>query len=199
VSRCNADAWRGVAIERVIPNGVDVDRFRCGPGGDAAIWTGRIVPEKGPHLAIAACRAAGMALRLMGPIHDEAYFEDRIAPQLGPDVEYIGHGTHDDLVEEIGRSSVAVVTPLWDEPFGLVVIEALACGTPVAALGRGAMTELVDDEVGAVAPHVQELATAIRSAAGRDREACRQRAVSRHAANHMVDTYERWFSEVVAA
>jgi glycosyltransferase involved in cell wall biosynthesis len=199
VSRSNADAWHGIPIERVIPNGVDVHRWRQGPGGDGAIWTGRLVPEKGAHVAIAACRAAGLPLRIMGPIHDHAYFDELIAPQLCADVEYVGHGTHDELIDAVGHAGVAVVTPLWDEPFGLVVIEALACGTPVAALARGAMTELVDADVGALATDVEQLPSAIRRAASRDRDACRQRAASTHSAARMVDAYETWFDEVFAA
>jgi glycosyltransferase involved in cell wall biosynthesis len=199
VSESNANAWRDVPIERVIPNGVDVERWCQGPGGDGAIWTGRVVPEKGPHVAIAACRTAGLALRIMGPIHDRAYFDELIAPQLGPDVEYVGHGTHAELIDAIGQASVAVVTPLWDEPFGLVVIEALACGTPVAALARGAMSELVDAEVGALATDLDQLPGAIGRAVTRDRGACRQRAMARHSAVRMVDAYETWFDEVIAS
>ena len=199
VSMSNATAWRGVPIERVIPNGVDIDRWQQGPGGGGAIWTGRIVPEKGPHVAIDACRAAGVALRMMGPIHDQGYFDACIEPMLGPDVEYVGHGTHAELIDAIGQARVAVVTPLWDEPFGLVVIEALACGTPVAALARGAITELIDTEVGAVASDIGQLAVAIASAATRNRDACRQRAVARHSATRMVDEYELWFDEVLAS
>jgi glycosyltransferase involved in cell wall biosynthesis len=135
----------------------------------------------------------------MGPIHDQAYFDELIAPQLGVEVEYLGHGTHTELIDAVGHASVAVVTPLWDEPFGLVVIEALACGTPVAALARGAMTELVDAEVGALATDLHQLPAVIRRAATRDRNACRWRATSTHSAVRMVDAYEAWFDKVIAA
>ncbi len=199
VSRTNARAWTAVPVERVIPNGVDLDRWTPGPGGDAAIWTGRIVPEKGTHLAINACRAAGMELRIMGPIHDERYFERCVEPHLGDGVEYLGHGSHAELAAAVGRSRVAVVSPCWDEPFGLVVIEALACGTPVAALARGALPELVTDDVGALAADEAALAGAIHEAATRDRTTCRARAERSYAADRMVDRYEAWFAAVVAA
>ena len=152
VSHANARAWRGVPIERVIHNGVDLQRWRPGPGGTGAVWWGRIVPEKAPHMAIDAARLAGVPITLMGPVHDEAYFAREVQPRLGGDVRYAGHLTAADVAAAVGRAAVAVVTPAWEEPFGLVVAEALACGTPVAAFDRGAMGELVENATGRLAP-----------------------------------------------
>jgi glycosyltransferase involved in cell wall biosynthesis len=199
VSRTNAAAWGSTAIDRVITNGVDLDTWLPGSGGDAAVWTGRLVPEKAPHLAIDACRAAGRELRLLGPIHDIGYFRQEVQPRLGADATYLGHATVSDVAAVVAESAVAVVTPMWDEPFGLVVVEALACGTPVAALARGALAELVDDDVGALADDPAALATAIGLAATRDRAVCRQRAETSFSADAMVDTYETWFTELLAS
>lgn len=82
-----------------------------------------------------------MPLVLAGPISDHTYFSERIEPQLGDSVRYLGHLVADDLVAAVGMSAVALVAPQWDEPYGLVVAEALVCGTPVVAYSRGGIPE----------------------------------------------------------
>ena len=188
-----------IGVGRVIGNGVDLDTWRPGPGGQGAAWAGRLVPEKAPHLAIDACRSAGLPIRLLGPVHDPGYFAEEVAPRLGSDAVYLGHGNVADVIELFGSADVAVVTPTWDEPFGLVVIEALACGTPVAGLARGALPELLDDAVGRVAADPHGLAAAVTDAMRCDRERCRARAEERHSLVAMVDAYEAWFTELLAA
>ena len=168
VSRSNAKAWTAPHVTKVIANGVDLERWRVGPGGPTAVWTGRVVPEKAPHLAIDAARLAGVPLRLLGPILDRRYFEYEIRPRLGGTVEYRGHRSVDDVAHLVANSSVAIVTPVWEEPFGLVVPEALACGTPIAGFATGALPELVDPSTGRLARlhDVEGLANAIVDAAG---------------------------------
>ena len=117
VSHSNARAWRRhVAVDTVLTNGIDLDRWRPGAGGDGAVWVGRIVPEKAPDLAIAAARRAGITLRLVGPIHDRRYFADHVEPYLGDAVSHVGHVSSAELARLVGRAEVAVVTPAWDEP-----------------------------------------------------------------------------------
>jgi glycosyltransferase involved in cell wall biosynthesis len=202
VSQANARAWRRhVAVDTVLANGVDLGRWRPGPGGDGAVWVGRLVPEKAPDLAIAAARHAGVKLRLVGPIHDRRYFANHVEPHLDDDITHVGHVSSARLAELVGRSDVAVVTPAWDEPFGLVVAEALACGTPVAAIGRGAVRELIDAHVGVIVdgedPHL--LGEAMRAAARLDRDACRAHAEDHFDQASMVDRYEAWFLDAIAA
>ncbi len=200
VSAANAASWAPLKISTVIHNGVDLDRWSPGPGGPAAVWTGRIVPEKAPHLAIDAAQLAGMSLRLFGPIHHQAYFDEMVAPRLGGGITYEGHLPLADVAAAVATSSTAVVTPAWEEPFGLVVPEALACGTPVAAFNRGAMAELIDERTGALAAvgDVEALAEAITVAAGRDRDTCRETAVERFSAEKMIDAYEATFDAALA-
>lgn len=199
VSRANAAAWRGVGVSRVITNGVDLRVWRQGPGGPGAVWSGRLVREKAPHLAIDAARLAGLPLRLVGPIHDDRYFRDHVRPRLGGDVEYVNHRVAADVADIVGRSCVAVVTPTWEEPFGLVVPEALSCGTPVAGFARGALAELIDHETGVLAEpdDLPALAHAMIEAAALSREACRASAERTFSAMTMVDAYESWFGQLI--
>ena len=201
VSNSNARAWQGVSIRGVISNGVDLDVWRAGTGGPAAVWSGRLVREKAPHLAIDAARVAGMPLQLLGPAHDDAYFESEIAPRLGGDIEYLGHRPLAEVAAVVARSRVAVVTPTWEEPFGLVVAEALACGTPVAGFARGALAELLDERTGVlVGPDdVPALAAAMNAAGALDRADCRSLAEQRYSSATMVDAYERWFGDLIEA
>ena len=161
---CVAPRRRGT----VIHNGVDTDAWMPGPGGPAAIWFGRLVPEKAPHLAIRAARAAGMELDLAGPSLDRAYFDAEIAPLLDDRTRYLGHLRHEQLVRAVGRAAVSVVTPIWDEPYGLVAAESLACGTPVAAFARGGVPEILDELSGRLAApgDVEALGAAMMAASG---------------------------------
>lgn len=195
VSEFTAREWASTVACRTIHNGIDVDVWRPGPGGGPAVWSGRLVPEKAPHLAIDAARRIGTPLTLAGPSLDRAYFDREIRPRLGGDVEYVGHLRHDQLGAALGSASVAVVTPAWDEPYGLVAAEALACGTPVAAFARGALPEFVDESVGALARpgDVDDLARAMLLAATRDRAVVRRVAQERCSISRMVDRYEELY------
>ncbi len=150
----------------VLPNGVDPAAWPYQPRGDGgAVWSGRITPIKGTHLAIAAARRAGLPLTLFGPVEDRDYWSAQIAPRLGGPIRYAGHLSGAALAHEIGRASVFLFTPCWDEPFGLVAIEAMACGVPVAGIAMGAAREVVG-EAGSLAPlnDVPALAAAIGAA-----------------------------------
>lgn len=200
VSEAMARAWSKIIRSTPVHNGIDLEQWRLGAGGGPAIWAGRIVPEKAPHHAIRAAREAGMTLRLAGEVLDHAYYATEVAPLLGEGVEYMGHLSHTDLIELAREASVAVVTPAWEEPFGLVVAEAMACGTPVAAVARGAMTELVDENSGVLAPpdDVAGLAIAMRRAAALPRAEVRASAERRFSHGVMVDHYEDIYRAAVA-
>jgi glycosyltransferase involved in cell wall biosynthesis len=202
VSAHNAGMWRSIVPNvSVAPNGVDCRLWPAGFGGDGLIWFGRITPEKAPHLAIAAARRAGLPLRLAGPIHDRRYFDRQVQPALSPDVVYLGHLRQKALAAEVGRAAVTLVTPVWDEPYGLVVAESLACGTPVVAFDRGGIPEILTAESGEVVPRgdVEAMAAAALRAARLSRADCVRRAESYCDLPHMVDTYLGLYADMLAS
>lgn len=203
VSETNARTWRrSLPACGVVANGVDLGRWAFSAEADPglAVWAGRVVPEKGPHLAIDAARAAGLRLRLVGPVHDRGYYHAEIAPRLGPDVEAVGHASHRELAAHYGAAAVALSTARWEEPYGLTLVEALACGTPVAAFRRGAAAELLTPATGRLAApdDAADLARAAAEAATLSRRACR-RWTERHASEDaMVERYVARYRELVA-
>lgn len=197
--------WAPVtAIDRVIANGIDLSRFPFRPEADRSpylIWYGRIVPEKGLHLAIAAARIIGLPLRIAGPISDTDYFAEQVAPQIGADVDYLGHLDHAALARMIAGARAFLCTPCWEEPYGLVVAEALACGTPVASFARGAIPQLLDRRSGVLATpdDPAALASAALAAMTLDRRDCRHRAEQVCDAEAMIDGYEALYAELMTS
>ncbi|MDF2442532.1 MAG: hypothetical protein JWR01_735 [Subtercola sp.] len=144
VSTHIAAEWMPAGISStVVPNAVDAERWPLGPGGPDLVWFGRIVEEKGAHLAIRAARLVGRRIVLAGRIGEPGYFESEVQPLLGPDAEYVGELRPDDLARLVGRSSCALVTPVWQEPFGLIIAETMMTGTPVACFDTGGVSEVV--------------------------------------------------------
>lgn len=139
-----------------------------------------------------------MPLQLAGPVSDRAYFEDRIAPVLGDETRYLGHLGRRELVDLLGSASAALVTPGWDEPYGLVVAEALACGTPVCGFDRGALSEILTPDCGLLAPpdDVQALAELIPRVMRLDRRAARRRAEEFCCLDRTADGYTSLYEEV---
>ena len=200
VSDHTARAWSHLACPQVIPNGIDLGAWPFGNGGDALVWSGRLVPEKAPHHAAMIARAAGMPLRIAGPVIDPSYFNVRVKPLLGDGVEYIGHLAQPALSRLVASSAASLVTPDWDEPYGLVVAESLASGTPVCAYRRGGIVELIDEECGRrVRPgDVEAAAAGVREAVTLDRRAARRRAEQCCSIDAMLDAYCATYRRLVS-
>jgi glycosyltransferase involved in cell wall biosynthesis len=203
VSEHTRRSWGHVLdVRAVVPNGIEISQwtFSANPITGRAAWVGRITPEKGTHLAIEAAHAAGMSIHIAGPVSDRAYFYDAVAPALCADDRAEGHVSQKRLDEIWGSASVTFVTPRWEEPYGLVVAESLACGTPVAAFRRGGIPEVLSDETGILASpdDVEELATAAIEAANLDRRECRNWADVHCSVNTMVDRYEDLYLQLAS-
>jgi glycosyltransferase involved in cell wall biosynthesis len=189
----------------VIHHGLSPERYPESDHDEGyLLHLGRYAPEKGTHLAILAARAAGLPLRLAGRIHpqDEAYFAEKVAPLLGqPGVSELGEADHPKKLALL-RGARAVVCPLqWEEPFGLIAVEAMLCGTPVLGFARGSYPEIVEEGVTGflVAPDdVEGLARRAAELRGFDRRACARRARERFSTAIMTDAYERLYARVAA-
>ena len=201
VSESLGKAWEDfVNRYEVIHNGVNVRSWSFSDNADekTAVWIGRFCPEKGPEYAIDAARSAGYKLRLAGSVYDQEYYDRAIAPRLGPDVEMVGHLDHNELCKLVGRSAVGLFTSVWDEPFGLVLTEMLACGTPIVSFDSGAAREIVCDTCGVIVPKrdVVAMAEAIPRAAALRRTDCRVRAVDEFPIERMVNAYEKLYHKL---
>jgi glycosyltransferase involved in cell wall biosynthesis len=195
VSDRNAENWQPYTAEcTVIQNGIDLSAWTDypEPNGDYAVWFGRIHPDKGTDLAIQAAKLAGVKLKLAGNIADEKFFRTKVEPLLDDNIQYVGQKNHNELNELIGNAFVSLITPTWEEPFGLVVAESLACGTPIAGFAIGALPKLITTDTGvlAAAGNVEDLSKAISSARVKDRSACRTHAASSFDVEKMVFAYE---------
>jgi glycosyltransferase involved in cell wall biosynthesis len=200
ISRHHASTAGNTPIAAMIHHGVEVDRFPSGDGcGGYAAFVGRMTTDKGVHRAAEIARRAGIPLRIAGKLRDPSehdYFEREVAPLLGDDVVYVGELGGDDKVELLAGAACLLNPISWPEPFGMVMIEALACGTPVVATPHGSVPEIVTDGLtGFVCETDDDLADAVLRAPDLDRSACRSDARERFSAERMVadhlELYER--------
>ena len=192
-----------VRIESVIHHGVDVSGFPLGDGaGEYLLFLGRMSPQKGVHRAIDVARASGRKLIIAAKMWEPAehrYFAEAVEPQLGPDVVYIGQvGGRDKL--ELLAGAAALVNPIrWEEPFGLVMIEALACGTPVLAFAEGAAPEIVDHgRTGYLCVDEADMVARVAEVVTLDRRACRADVARRFSTERFVERHIDVYRRVLA-
>ena len=185
-----------------IPNALDLTAYPVEPHrGDYLLFLGRLSPEKGPHRAIDVADEAGLPLKIAGKMRDAAekyYFEAEVRPRLGERVEYLGEVSHAEKVELLQNARATLFPIQWEEPFGLVMIESMACGTPVIATRRGAVPEVVaHGRSGIIVEDVDEMAAALPVADALDPLECRRYVEERFSPQRMVRDYEAAYRAVL--
>jgi glycosyltransferase involved in cell wall biosynthesis len=202
ISHSQASKAGRVRVDRVIHHGVDTDEFSVGEGdGGYLLSLGRMTPAKGIATAIDIASAAGVPLLIGAKMNEPAefeYFEREIRPRLTPDIHYLGEVGHA-AKRELLRDALALLNPIaWDEPFGLVMIEALASGTPVVGTPHGAAREIIDDGVtGFLRSSVADLVRCVSRVHELSRSACRRSAETRFSAIAMVDDHLDLYRQLI--
>jgi glycosyltransferase involved in cell wall biosynthesis len=188
---------------RTIHHGIRVDDYRMVECKQPYLsFLGRIAPMKGAHLAVAVAKETGIPLKMAGEIQPmfRDYWEAEVRPHVdGTFIEYLGEADHQLKNELLGNSLACLFPIAWPEPFGLVMIEAMACGTPVLALRGGAVEEVVDNGVsGWICDDVSDLAARARDLAIPARS-CRRAVEEKFSVGRMVREYVALYSEASAA
>ncbi len=190
ISRHQWSAFPDLHPAAVIPHGLDVSRFPfSAQPGDYVCYLGRFTSGKGPRQAIHAAREAGVKIILAGP--ENAYFHEHVKPLIdGTTAEFVGPVNPEER-NRLLRGARALVYPIqFPETFGLVLVEAMLCGTPVAAMRLGAVPEIIEDGVnGVTAERQEDMATAIQKCFPLDRARVRQVAEQRFAVDRMARAY----------
>lgn len=198
ISAEQARLLSGLHVADIVPHGIDTDRFTfSATPDDYLLFLGRFTPGKGPVQAIEVARRAG--LRLLLAAAEDEYYREHVAPHVdGTRVVYVGEVDFDTKVRLYGGARALLYPVQAGEPFGLVLAEAMACGTPVAALDRGAVREVVDDGVtGGVFADLDSMVAGLPAVMALDRTRIRSRAVERFGVTPMVDGYVRAFRRIL--
>jgi glycosyltransferase involved in cell wall biosynthesis len=202
VSISEADRAPSLSYAATIHHGIPVHDFPFdAEGGDALLFFGRIHPDKGAGEAIRAARAAGRRLVLCGLVQDQGYHEREVAPFIdGETVDYRGVVGGAARLRALGRAKGLLHLIHFDEPFGLSVIEAMACGTPAIAYRRGSMPELIEHGVtGFLVDSFDEAVAAIGRLGEIDRGACRRAVEQRFTVDRMADEYLALYERILAS
>lgn len=191
----------------VIPHGIDVASmpFERLPG-EYLVWAGRMAPTKGLHIAIEVAKRAGMQLKIagtMGPFLDlgaKQYYEQEIQPHIdGGQIEYVGALSPEDTHRLFSKARALLFPTDGTETFGMILIEAMATGTPVVGFGRGPLTEIVvDGQTGFIGETVEDLVRGVQNAHNLDRASCRQHVEKHFSLPVMAGQYESLYQRVVS-
>ncbi len=193
--------WRATVY-----NGITIDEFSFSDApGNHFIWLGKFNPDKGVHIAMEACLKAKKKLVLAGKIdvqekEDYRYFKEKIEPFIDNDqISYIGEVGGRKKSDFLG-SGIAFLNPIeWNEPFGLVMTESMACGTPVISYSNGAAPELIrDGTTGILVKNIDEMLQAMEKAHTLSRKACRSHVKERFGAEQMTSSYERVYQSLMS-
>ncbi|HWR39915.1 MAG TPA: glycosyltransferase family 4 protein [Patescibacteria group bacterium] len=199
VSISDADRSSELNYIRTIHHGIDIEKFdlRQSPG-EYLLYFGRIHPDKGTAEAIQVAKRANRKLVLAGIIQDQAYYDEVVAPNLNCDICYIGSVGPEERNKVLSHA-YALLHPIhFSEPFGLSVVEAMACGTPVLAFNKGSMPEIIQDGVnGFLVSTVDEMVSKLAAVADISRAGCRQTVEARFTRETMVQQYIEVYQEIL--
>ncbi len=185
------------------PNALDLHAYPVHPHrGDYLLFLGRMSADKGCHRAIEVAKQTGLPLKIAGKMNESAekeYFETEIRPNLSWGIEYLGEVSHEDKVDLLQNARATLFPIEWEEPFGLVMIESMACGTPVIATRWGAVPEVIEHGVsGIVVDDYREMAGALEQADQLDPMTCRRFVEERFSRDRMVADYLAAYERVLA-
>ncbi|MEN9870189.1 MAG: hypothetical protein RLZZ171_1177 [Cyanobacteriota bacterium] len=207
VSISNSQRRNDLQLEYLatVYNGIDTGRYPFYPEPDNPpylAFLGRMSPEKGPHLAIEIAKRTGWHLKMAGKVDpvDREFFATEIEPLIdGKQIEFLGEFNHQQKCPLLG-GAVATLFPItWEEPFGLVMAESMAVGTPVVAIALGATPEVIEDgKTGFLCHSVEECIAALDRLGEIERFACRDRVVANFSVKRMVDDYEAVYRQLLA-
>lgn len=192
VAISDADRHPALRYAATIRHGIDIDQFPfCAERGENLVFFGRIHPDKGAREAIEVARASGRKLDIYGVIQDQTYYEQHIRPHIdGNRVVFHGPVGGAARGRALGRAYALLHLINFDEPFGLSVVEAMACGTPVIAVNRGSMSELIDDgRTGYLVGAADDATAAVHRIAELDRAEIARTAARRFSVGRMADEY----------
>ena len=201
-----SDAQRQIDLNYVgnVYNGIDENNypFIAEPENPPYLaFLGRFSPEKGPHHAISIAKQSGWCLKMAGKIDevDREFFEQEIAPHIdGKQIQYLGEVSHHEKAQLLGNASVTLFPITWKEPFGLVMTESMATGTPVIAINMGSVPEVINHGVtGFVCQSYEEMAPMIPKALELSRHNCRKHVEDRFSISTMVDGYEAVYRKII--
>lgn len=204
VSISNAQRQIDLNYASTVYNGIDLGdyQFVSQPAQPPyLVFLGRFSPEKGPQHAIAIAKKTGWHLKMAGKVDvvDVEFFEKEIAPHIdGKQIEYLGEVNHAAKVELLSNASVTLFPITWREPFGLVMIESMAVGTPVIGINMGSVPEVIaHGKTGFVCQSYEEMATMIPAALELDRQTCREHVKNNFTVAQMVDGYVAVYEKIL--
>ena len=201
VAISDADRSPHLKYAETIHHGIVLDDFPFdATGSDDLLVFGRMHPDKGAAEAIAVAQATGRRLAMYGIVQDQGYYERAVVPHLGERITHPGAVGGAERTRALGQAAALLHLINFDEPFGLSVIEAMACGTPVIAINRGSMPELIDDGVtGFLVDSVDDAIAAVARLGEIDNAVCRRAVADRFSVERMADRYIQLYRRILGA
>ncbi|MBV9386693.1 MAG: glycosyltransferase family 4 protein [Chroococcidiopsidaceae cyanobacterium CP_BM_ER_R8_30] len=203
ISEAQREPRLGLNYVHTVYNGIDTTAYPFVPEPAQPpylAFVGRFSPEKGPVEAIKIACAAGYPLKMAGKIDavDRAYYQEQVKPLIdGEQIQYLGEVSHKQKVELLGQATVTLFPITWREPFGLVMIESMAAGTPVIGMGLGSVPEVIAHrKTGFVCYSLETMTDAVPDAMKLDRQTCRDYVVNRFSVQSMTNEYEKVFQVI---